>query len=296
MICLFCKNERSATEEHPFSEAVGKSTFVVRSICKDCNDVLGHDVDALGDKDAKLSHARRSAGLPIRAQSIKEIEEATGASGTRLKTRFDPREGAAVIVPQRDGAEIVVGFEETERSLREQLRAQFRRAREPITNEEVNGWAKSIMPDYVKANVGETVTSTYRGLTLTLTKESAINDVATVTRWDEPGAIKRVSAKIAFEIAAHALDSSQPLLAGNFDQLREWVRTGVPEPGADVIEILREPAMEGGDAEQQHTVTLVERDGLLFAEIAYYGAYEVRVKLGPAVGVPQPWSRRFELA
>lgn len=192
MICLFCKNDRAATEEHPFSEAVGKSNFIVHSICKECNDVLGHDVDALGDKDAKLSHARHSAGLPIRPQSIKEIEEATGTSGTKLRTRFDPQEGAAIIVQQRDGDEIVVGLEETERSLREQLRAQFRRARKPITNDEVNEWAKSVMPDYFKANVGDTVTSTYRGLTLTLKKESAANDIATVTRWDVRGAIERV--------------------------------------------------------------------------------------------------------
>ena len=77
MVCLFCKNERAESDEHPFAAPLGEVHFIVRTLCKPCDDILGADVDSQGDLDARLSHARHSAGLPVRAQSILSTDPAS---------------------------------------------------------------------------------------------------------------------------------------------------------------------------------------------------------------------------
>jgi len=89
MVCLFCKQSKDPSVEHVFSERLGH-VGVVRDVCRDCNSVLGQQVDIAADRDAILSTARRQAGLPILAQSIREVDALIETAGhRRLRLCFD---------------------------------------------------------------------------------------------------------------------------------------------------------------------------------------------------------------
>lgn len=294
MICLFCKQEREESDEHVFATPFGEVNFVVRFVCKQCNDRLGNEVDHRADRDARLSHARHSAGLPIRPQSIRSVDAAIEADGNQLRTVFDKRELASVIAPQPDGDQMVVGRDLMPRTIREMLRAKFRRAREPISDAEVDGFTAEVLRKFDAANTGDTVTHSYKGLTIHVPRLEAQNDTAGVRRYDDRDAIHRVSGKIAFEIAAYAT-GVELLLRDRYDAFRSWILTGDPDLGPTVVEVVRAPVPDGGDAERQHTVRLDEQNGALHAVISYYGAYVVRVKVGEAVGLTEPWARRFPI-
>src|SRR5689334_11969367 len=102
MICLFCKNKRDESDEHVFGAPFGTVGLIVRFVCKVCNDKLGNSVDHLADRDARLSHARQTAGLPTRWQSIKSVDDSVELDSSTLKAKFDKRELASVVQPQRD--------------------------------------------------------------------------------------------------------------------------------------------------------------------------------------------------
>jgi len=58
MKCIFCLEERSPSEEHVFPLAIG-GCLVTNRVCKVCNDMLGHKVDA-GLSDNLLIRLRRA--------------------------------------------------------------------------------------------------------------------------------------------------------------------------------------------------------------------------------------------
>lgn len=291
MICLFCKNERDESDEHVFAAPFGEVHCVVRFVCKSCNNRLGEDVDYRADRDARLSHARQSAGLPVRPQSIRGVDAATDHAGNRVRIVFDKRELAAVVAPQPDGDEMIVGRDLMPRTVREMLRAKFRKASEHISDEEVNEFTAEILRKFDTATTGETVTHSYRGMTIHVPRLEVQNDTAVAQRHEEPGAITRVSGKIAFEVARHVL-GDEVLLRDSYDDFRNWILLGEPDLSSSV-EILREPRLDGGDAEPRHSVRLVEQHSLLLADIAYYGSYIVRVRIGEAAGLAKPWTRQF---
>lgn len=291
MICIFCKNDRPESDEHVFCEALGKPNVIVSFVCKTCNDRLGAEVDTLADQDARLTHARHHAGLPTRYQSIQSVAPATGAAGESLKTLFHKTEGASVVAPQRDGSDMVVGRDLMKSVLKDLMRAEFRKQRVELTTEEVNSVTNEALKKYDEANIGSTVRIEHRGATLTLEKLSVENDVASASRHDVPGAINRVSAKIAFELAARELGSLF-VLDTVFDDFRSWVLTGKPDL-SNRVEVVRNPALEGEGATKEHTVHLRTVGNDLHAEIDYFGAYGVRVVIGPAPAQHLNWARRF---
>jgi len=293
MICLFCKNDRPESQEHVFAAPFGTVNFVVTFVCKPCNDLLGNQVDYLADRDARLSHARQSAGLMIRHQTIQTTDPVIEADGTKLRTVFDKRELASVVAPQRDGEEIAVGRDLMADTIRQTLRAKFRKEGHAITTQEVEAFTAEAIDKFDKAAAGETVTHTYRGATVHIPRIELPNDTTRASRYDEPGAICRVSGKIAMEVAAHAF-GMDVLLRDQFDQTRAWVISGDPDLDGRV-EVAREPSLSGRDAEREHTVHLRDEHTVLVADIAYYNAYEVRVPLGPAIGIKESWSRRFPI-
>ncbi len=293
MVCIFCKNERPESEEHVFCEALGKPDVIVKFVCKSCNDRLGAEVDVLADRDARLTHARHHAGLPPRYQSIQNTAPATGASGEQLKTLFHKTEGASVVAPQRDGDDMMVGRDLMKSVLRDLMRAEFRKQKVDLTHEEVRTVTDEALKKYDEADIGATVRVEHRGATLSLEKLELENDVATASRHDVPGAINRVSAKIAFELAARELGPDF-VLNDAFDEFRSWVLTGEPDL-SNRVEVIRNPALEGGDAAKEHTVHLRKEENQLRAEIDYFDAYAVRVTIGPAPAHDINWARRFPL-
>ncbi len=293
MVCLFCKREQPETDEHVFPAPFGQVGFIVRFVCKRCNDRLGNEVDHRADRDARLSHARHSSGLPIRHQSIRSVDAATDGAGQELRTLFHKGELAAVVAPQPDGDELIVGRDLMPEVTKGKLRAELRKAGETISDDEVNEVTAEILRLFDAATTGEAVKVSYRGLTISVPRLELQNDTAGAVRHDEPDAIQRVSGKIAFEVAHYAI-GGDPMLGERYDAFRNWILSGEPDHGSSV-EILREPNLDGGDTELRHSVQLVEENGLLFAVIAFFGAYIVRVRIGEAPGLAGPWMRVFSV-
>jgi len=294
MTCLFCKQEREESVEHVFARPIGRLTFTVRFVCGPCNSQLGKTVDPLADRVARLTHARESAKLPVRGQAIRQTEPVIEGDGKNLKTQFDRHLGAAVVLPQPDGDAMIVGRDRMGPIIREMTADKFKADGQTISREELNQIVKEALDQYDAAETGAVIKIKYRGAVLEFDRREVTRDKAPAERHDEPGAINRLSAKIAFEIAAH-VNGVEPFLHNDFDNFRNWVLTGEPDLGATAIEIVREPALEGGDALKQHTVRLEEVGGVLFADIDYYDAYRIKVRVGPGVGMLHPWARRFQI-
>jgi hypothetical protein len=146
---------------------------------------------------------------------------------------------------------------------------------------------------YDEAKVGDTIKVTHRGAVLRIEKLEVANDVAEASRHDDNGAINRVSGKIALELAAREL-GTDTILRPVYDNFRQWVLTGNPDLAA-AVEILREPNRDGGDTIREHTVHLRTENNRLTTEIEYFGAYIVRVNLGPAPAQGMNWAHRFPL-
>ena len=294
MICLFCKNKRDESEEHVFGAPFGTVGFIVRFVCKACNDKLGNSVDYLADRDALLSHARQTAGLPTRWQSIKSVDDAIEADGSLLKAKFDKRELASVVQPQRDrNKQLVASREYMQKTIADGFKAEFRKQKQDLSATELADVVEKSLALFDAADVGTSVAYTHRGLTVTLEKFSLPNDTATATRHNVRGAIDRVSAKIALEVAASTI-GVDVLLGGAYDDLRSFTLNGTPDMSGS-IEILREPDLEGGDTIQNHVVRLEEREGRLIAVIEFFSAYIVGVDIGPAAGLRQPWAEELKV-
>jgi hypothetical protein len=293
MVCLFCKNEREESDEHPFAAPLGNVNFIVRTVCKPCNEILGADVDSQGDLDARLSHARQSAGLPIRVQSILSTDPAIEPRGKQLRTEFDKETGASVIAPQKDGDEMVVGRDRMRPIVKQMLKARFKKAGQPIADAEANEVTNEVLRKFDDARTGDTITHTHKGLTIRMPRQEIGTSQTAARRHDVLGAINRLSGKIALEIAAYALGTNV-MLRPEYDDLRRFVLTGEPDLSGFVY-VVREPELEGGDASTEHTVRLEEDAGFLYATIAYYNAYVVRVRIGSATGITGPWAMRFQI-
>ena len=293
MTCLFCKNERGESDEHVFAAPFGEVNFIVRFVCQACNSRLGQEVDHLADRDARLAHARHSAGLPIRCQSIRGVDPVTDWHGQKVSTVFDKRDLAAVVAPRRDGDEMIVGRDMMGRVVKDMLRAEFRKAGEEISHDEANAFTSEVLKRFDGATTGEVVAVSHRGLTVHVPRLEAQGDTVVAHRHDDPGAILRVSGKIAFEVVGHVM-GTELLLDEKFDDLRNWILQGQPDLGT-CVEVLREPDLSGGDAVSRHSVRLLEDDGALYALIAYFGAYVLRVRIGEGLGRSQSWASEFSV-
>lgn len=70
MRCFFCLEDRPSSDEHVFALAIG-GNYVIKRVCKPCNDLLGREVDALlvnhpliALKRSQLSLAGNSGKVP----------------------------------------------------------------------------------------------------------------------------------------------------------------------------------------------------------------------------------------
>lgn len=89
--CIFCKTTNPAggfTAEHVFPGAVG-GTLVIYSVCKSCNDVLGHSVDVKITDHALIAMKRMQLGLAGKTGKVPNpLKAGTLASDPEQKLLF----------------------------------------------------------------------------------------------------------------------------------------------------------------------------------------------------------------
>jgi len=72
MKCIFCRTERNDSEfsdEHVFPEAIG-SKLTIRSVCKPCNDYLGHSIDTHLTNHPFIQFKRHLLGLSGKSNKL----------------------------------------------------------------------------------------------------------------------------------------------------------------------------------------------------------------------------------
>jgi hypothetical protein len=89
IICLETTAPDAFTEEHVFPEAVG-GTLVINSVCKPCNDRLGHSVDVTLTDHHLVALKRMAFGLAGKSGKIPNpIERGSLEADPTRKVRFD---------------------------------------------------------------------------------------------------------------------------------------------------------------------------------------------------------------
>jgi len=94
MRCIFCLDEKPGllfTDEHVFPKAIG-GRFVIRNVCKRCNDLLGSRVDCRLTEHVVVQAARGAldlAGKGGRVPKLLEHMALAGKPGHRLVNRLD---------------------------------------------------------------------------------------------------------------------------------------------------------------------------------------------------------------
>ena len=267
IVCLFCKRSNLPSDEHVFAEPLGR-VGVIRDVCRDCNSILGQQVDIAADRDAILSTARRQAGLAIRPQSIREVNPLVEPAGDGLRTQFDRRQGKPVVSPQRVGDEIVASRADLPRTVKHAVRDYAERLGQIVTEAQLDQFVADVMQEWDAAPIGTIVRRSLGDVHLRLPKYE-VDTNATVHYRDEPELLDRLCAKVAIEVLAIAFGSDFARRT-EFDSLREYALPGATPPVQ--IETVRLPSLEHSDSVRQHTVLIGNFSGPARVRIEFFGS------------------------
>lgn len=125
MRCIFCAEDGLVlTDEHVVPESLG-APFIIRTVCKPCNDWLGHEVDVLLTESFIIQNIRLGLRLPSKSGAIPsplkngQLLDNEPLTASYSRSIGDPK-GVVKVVPQvqrihEDGRDVVhVGGESAE--------------------------------------------------------------------------------------------------------------------------------------------------------------------------------------
>ena len=221
--CLFCRSRTTPSDEHIFCEALGYFV-VMRDVCESCNNTLGAVVDAAADADPILAWARKRAGLHIRGQAIRHVDDAVDTEGRTVRSTWSSRSASAVAATTWEDGALIASAEVMPKELRKTIKGYARRERLPYDPTAVEATVRELLTAYEHAPVGAVVRAEYLGHGVTITKGEV--DTTTIVHFRDEEGMDRLFAKIAIEFVAYALGDATHLLDPGFDEVRRFVRYG----------------------------------------------------------------------